>query len=157
MLVYLPEQIYLALLKNPDLTIKQIATIENRPYSSAARYRKKFKSLTCNDQVHHKINKTKIENWNKINHQLAQVTKVLTELLNSTGFESTDHLRKIYYEKFSKNNGSEFQSRRNFNRYFKTARENLNPSLFKLVISRSPINRIGFYTQTNLEYKPTDY
>lgn len=84
------------------------------------------------------------------------MSDLLIELLNSSGFQSTSHLEAIYYDKYYSVNNGEPQSRRNFNRYFKTARENLEQSKFKLLICRSPVNRIGFHTVINPNYSPED-
>ena len=157
MSAYLPEQIYQALLKDPELTIKEIMAIQNTPYSTAARYRQKFKSLKHGDQVHHKINKTKIENWRQANNQPQQMKDLLKELLNSTGFESTLCLRKIYYERYSKVKNGEMQSRRNFNRYFKKAREESDFNTCILEIYRSEITKLGFATRKKTDFKPSDY
>lgn len=43
--IYLPKQVYEALKAKPDLTIEEVMKIQNSPYSTAARYRQKFKSL----------------------------------------------------------------------------------------------------------------
>ncbi|HCJ6425086.1 hypothetical protein QDR94_06050 [Acinetobacter baumannii] len=155
--IYLPKQVYEALKAKPDLTIEEVMKIQNSPYSTAARYRQKFKSLkegAFSGQVHHQINKTKIERWRMINHQFQQMTDLLTELLSTTGFESTGHLREIYYGRFFK--GIETQSRRNFNRYFKRAREEMDLGKFKLKIYKSSTIRVGFYTTENPEFKPSD-
>ncbi|ATY42704.1 MULTISPECIES: hypothetical protein [Acinetobacter calcoaceticus/baumannii complex] len=159
MSVYLPKKVYDALKAKPDLTIEEVMKIQNSPYSTAARYRQKFKELHDGGylrQVHHQINKTKIERWRRINHQFQQMTDLLTELLNTSGFESTGHLREIYYGRFSRVKGIETQSRRNFNRYFKRAREEIDFSKFKLKIYKSSITRVGFYTAENPEFKPSD-
>ncbi len=160
MSIYLPKLVYEALIANPNLTINEIMDVQGTPYSTAARYRQRFESLKkeCDyaEQVHHKINKTKIETWRKINHQSQYMSDLLIELLNSSGFQSTSHLRAIYYDKYYSVNNGEPQSRRNFNRYFKTARENLEQSKFKLLICRSPVNRIGFHTVINPNYSPED-
>ncbi|ENV34294.1 hypothetical protein [Acinetobacter gerneri] len=160
MSIYIPKLVYKALMANPNLTIKEIMAIQNSPYSTAARYRQNFQGLKkeCDysEQVHHKINKTKIESWRRINHQAQQMMDLLSELLNSMGFESTANLRDIYYSRYYATKSGEPQSRRNFNRYFKNARENLEKSDFRLLICRSSINRIGFYTVENPNYKPED-
>jgi hypothetical protein len=158
MSIYLPKQVYDALKAKPDLTIEEVMEIQNSPYSTAARYRRDFKSLSevGAAQVHHQINKTKIENWRVINQQFQQMSGLLVELLNSTGFESTEHLRKIYYARFSNSKGVETQTRRNFNRYFKRVREEVDLSKFKLIIYRSPVTRVGFYTVENPDFRTSD-
>lgn len=159
MSIYLPKKVYEALKAKPDLTIEEVMKIQNSPYSTAARYRQKFKELDEGDysgEVHHQINKTKIENWRVVNQQFQQMSGLLVELLNSTGFQSTGHLRKIYYARFSNSKGVETQTRRNFNRYFKRVREEVDLSKFKLIIYRSPVTRVGFYTAENPDFRTSD-
>ena len=75
---------------------------------------------------------------------------------DTKGIESTANLRDMYYSRYYTIKSGEPQSRRNFNRYFKKTRENLEKSNFRLLICRSSTNRIGFYTVENPNYKPED-
>jgi hypothetical protein len=90
--------------------------------------------------------------------QRQQMDELLKDLLNQNGFASTAHLRELYYSRYSTSNSvCETQSRRNFNRYFKAARESLEVEQYKLEIYRSSNNKTGFCTRQNAAFKPTDY
>jgi hypothetical protein len=156
--LYLPRDVYFALENQPNLSTTEIAKISGKADSTAARYKRTYRILKTNpdiNEVRHLVNEVNIGEWRKNNHQPQQMIELLSELLNSNGFESTAHLREIYYKRYFKIKSGEPQSRRNFNRYFKMARDKLELDLklnkYKLKICINPISRLGFYTIENLE------
>ena len=159
--LYIPKKAYEALEQCPELSIEKIMEIENKSYPTAARHRKNFKLIKDKPEsylVRHTKNKVDIGGYRKINMQRQQMDELLKDLLNQNGFASTAHLRELYYSRYSTSNSvCETQSRRNFNRYFKAARESLEVEQYKLEIYRSPNHKIGFCTRQNAAFKPTDY
>lgn len=159
--LYIPKDIYDALEQDVGLSIKQVMAIQGTPYSTAARHRKNFKLIKDKPKsysVRHTKNKVDIGGYRKINMQRQQMDELLKDLLNQNGFASTAHLRELYYSRYSTSNSvCETQSRRNFNRYFKAARESLEVEQYKLEIYRSSNNKTGFCTRQNAAFKPTDY
>ena len=159
--LYIPKDIYDALEQDVGLSIKQVMAIQGTPYSTAARHRKNFKLIKDKPEsylVRHTKNKVDIGGYRKINIQRQQMEALLKDLLNQDGFSSTAHLRELYYSRYSTSSSAcETQSRRNFNRYFKAARESLEVEQYKLEIYRSSNNKTGFCTRQNAAFKPTDY
>lgn len=159
--LYIPKDIYDALEQDVGLSIKQVMAIQGTPYSTAARYRTNFKLIKDKPKsysVRHTKHKVDIGGYRKINMQRQQMDELLKDLLNQDGFASTAHLRELYYSRYSTSSSvCETQSRRNFNRYFKAARESLEVEQYKLEIYRSSNNKTGFCTRQNAAFKPTDY
>ena len=154
---YIPKELYEILENNPDFSVLEIRETMKCSRATAYRYKKGFKLFNKYRNkylIHHKINKVKIEKWKLINNQENDLEKIIISILNNTGFKSTKELREIFYKQHPK---YKHQSDRNFNRYFKKVRDKLNKDKYKLEILKSDIKIVGFFTQVNLNFKPTDY
>lgn len=151
---FIPLDVFNALKNNPKLSIEDIEELANVAYSTAARY-KNFYIKHCNNliSVHHNKNKVVIAGYTKLNEQYSKLKIFLDCLLNSEGFESSQDLRNKFY-----NENPEFknQKNRNFNRYFRKYRDEVNPTINKLKICGSNEKLIGFCTRENIHFKPTD-
>lgn len=154
--IYFPQNVYDALQENPNISIAEIQQLNACHLSTAYRYKREFSFAVNNPEkvlIHHTINKVKIENWKKINKQQEYLNIFLDSKLNNNGFESTPDLRNQFYEEHSEYKN---QTNRNFNRYFKRFRDEVNMSRYKLKIVKSSIRLQGFYTEENSEFKPAD-
>ncbi|MDM1248892.1 hypothetical protein HX005_16005 [Acinetobacter sp. R933-2] len=155
--VFLPEFIFKILEDNPNLSISEIMKIANVAYSTAARYKKKYdwyKSNTEGCEIHHNVYLPAVENYRLYNKQQEYLNMIVFDLLNNGGFDSTQTLMRLFYKKYPK---YKYQSKRNFNRYFKNTREFLirENIQYPLRIQKS-IQRIGFCTEENPVFNPTD-
>ena len=155
--IYFPKNVYDALQENPNISIAEIQQLNECHRSTAYRYKSNFYFAIKNKDkvlISHKMNQVKIENWKLLNYQQKDLNLFLSLNLNSEGFKTTSELRNKFYEKYST---YRFQSDRNFNRYFKRFRDEVNISQCKLKIVKSLIRLQGFYTEENSEFKPADY
>lgn len=154
--IYFPQNVYDALQENPNISIAEIQQLNACHLSTAYRYKREFSFAVNNPEkvlIHHTVNMVKIENWKKINKQQEHLNIFLDSKLNNNGFESTPDLRNQFYEEYSEYKN---QTNRNFNRYFKRFRDEVNMSRYKLKIVKSSIRLQGFYTEENSEFKPAD-
>jgi hypothetical protein len=156
--IYLPENIYLALEDNPNLSIKEIIEISKRGRATAFRYRSSYRRLKNNPdsyQVVHIYEKVDISGFRKNNNQKKDLYCFIEVLLQGDGFVSTADLINKFYKKYPMYRG---QTKNNFNKYFKKVREDIEEKRmsYKLFIKKSHIVSTGFYTIFNPEFKPSD-
>jgi hypothetical protein len=154
--IYIPKKLFDILESNPDFSAAEIKEFMKCSRATAFRYRKNYKSFTENrneDLIHHKINRVKIETWKSIYNQEDDLKSLLDIVLNENGFRSTNELREDFYKKHPE---YKHQSNRNFNHYFKRIRDKIIKEKYKLEILQSKIKTVGFCTQINSNFKPTD-
>lgn len=156
--IYLPENIYLALEDNPNLSIKEIMEISKRGRATAFRYRSSYRRLKNNPdsyQVVHIYEKVDISGFRKNNNQKKDLYCFIEVLLQGDGFVSTADLISKFYRRYPIYRG---QTKNNFNKYFKMVRDDLGKQKisYKLLIEKSHIVKIGFHTVENLGFETSD-
>ena len=147
-MTYIPDEIFKALVDNPELNANQIAYKFNTPKSSAYRYIKIFKVIDINEKFYVK----RVTNFHKRGVTDESFDQFLFNILRRDGFKSTKELYEKSQLKFN-------CSRDTFNKLFLNSRERNKIKLKKLSLricrSKHKKDR-GFYTQKRIRKIP-DY
>lgn len=138
-MTYIPDEIFEALIDNPELNANQIAYKFNTPKSSAYRYIKIFKAIDINEEFYIK----RVTNFHKKGVEDETFDQFLFNILRRDGFKSTKELYEKSQLKFK-------CSRDTFNKLLLSSRERNKIKLEKLSLkicrSKHKKDR-GFYTQ----------
>ena len=145
-MAYIPDEIFEALINNPELNANQIAYKFNTPKSSAYRFIKTFKATDSTEEFYVK----RVTNFYKKGVEDETFDQFLFNILRSDGFKSTKELYEKSQLKFK-------CSRDTFNKLFLSSRERNKIKLKKLSLricrSKHKKDR-GFYTQKRIRKIP---